>query len=230
MHAPRLTTAVTASLLTLALVPAGAMAKAGDSDHDGLSNKRERQLHTNAHKADTDGDGLKDGMELKTGNDPRDRDTDNDGVRDGAEHAGMVASFSGGMLTIKLASGKTISGKLDDGARMSCESESEHATENASHHRRNRGASASMAKNGQSGGGSNTADDTSGRNGNDNGAENETENENEVENEHAAENEAGDDKGADCSMADIASGTAVHEAKLIVTSAGITFTKVELVK
>src|SRR5256885_7136551 len=85
------------SVLALAALPAGAQAAhraSRDSDHDGLSNRQELKLGTNAHKADTDGDGLKDGAEVRTGNDPLRRDTDGDGVVDGREHAGAIASFA----------------------------------------------------------------------------------------------------------------------------------------
>lgn len=56
-----------------------------DSDHDGLSDARERVLHTRVHDADTDDDGLIDSDEPRTS--PRRRDSDGDGIPDGVEIA-----------------------------------------------------------------------------------------------------------------------------------------------
>src|SRR3954454_3578842 len=94
-----------------------------DQDNDGLNNAGERKRGTDPRKADSDRDGLKDGMEVKTGNNPRKRDTDGDGIPDGRENAGSFASFANGSLTIKLANGQTISGRLSDATHMSCEDE-----------------------------------------------------------------------------------------------------------
>jgi hypothetical protein len=59
---------------------------ATDSDGDGLSNARERQLGTNPSNPDTDGDGLTDGQEANVyGTNPKQADTDGDGLKDGAE-------------------------------------------------------------------------------------------------------------------------------------------------
>lgn len=59
---------------------------AGDSDGDGLPNKLEKQIGTNARRSDTDRDGLSDGEEYHTHKtDPRQRDTDRDGITDGDE-------------------------------------------------------------------------------------------------------------------------------------------------
>lgn len=57
-----------------------------DSDKDGLTDRRERELGTDPYKADTDGDGLSDGDEvLIWGTDPLNPDTDGDGYKDGDE-------------------------------------------------------------------------------------------------------------------------------------------------
>ncbi len=57
-----------------------------DPDHDGLTNREERQLGTDPKKADTDGDGLSDGDEVKKYNtNPLKADTDGDGLSDGDE-------------------------------------------------------------------------------------------------------------------------------------------------
>ncbi len=57
-----------------------------DTDHDGLSDQRERELGTDPNNPDTDGDGLSDGDEvLKYGTNPLNKDTDGDGFDDGTE-------------------------------------------------------------------------------------------------------------------------------------------------
>src|SRR3954452_13166344 len=198
-----------------------------DQDHDGLNNAGEHKRGTDPRKADSDRDGLKDGMEVKTGNNPRKRDTDGDGIPDGRENAGVIQSFTGGVLTIKLANGQTVSGAADS---VSCEDENENEIENettVSHHRR--GATAKAAKNGSttsSGGGSNTEPAQNGDR-NDNGAENEVENE--VENEDAAENEPARENHANCSASDLVAGAMVHQAKMSMGPAGIVFTELQIV-
>ena len=52
-----------------------------------------------------------------------DKDTDDDGTRDGAEQAGVVAKFEGGVLTIDLANGSSVSGLVTGDTEIECESE-----------------------------------------------------------------------------------------------------------
>ncbi len=57
-----------------------------DRDRDGLSDARERRLHTSPIDRDSDDDGLSDGREVRrTHTSPRRRDTDRDGLTDGLE-------------------------------------------------------------------------------------------------------------------------------------------------
>ncbi|TAE30915.1 MAG: OmpA family protein [Candidatus Kapaibacterium sp.] len=57
-----------------------------DTDGDGITDSREKELGSDPNKADTDGDGLADGEELnKIKTDPAKPDTDGDGLTDGAE-------------------------------------------------------------------------------------------------------------------------------------------------
>src|SRR3954454_23711326 len=100
-----------------------------DTDHDGLTNRGEMRHGTNPRKSDTDRDGMNDGDEVRTGNNPRRRDSDGDGTRDGAEHAGMIASFSDGILTIKLMDGSTVKGHVDDSTRVRCRNVDENKIE-----------------------------------------------------------------------------------------------------
>ena len=57
-----------------------------DPDNDGLTNREEEQLGTDAKNSDTDGDGLRDGEEInKYKTSPLKADTDGDSLRDGDE-------------------------------------------------------------------------------------------------------------------------------------------------
>lgn len=69
----------------LALIFGGSDENA-DDDHDGLTNKEEKQLGTDPKIRDTDGDGLTDGEEFYSNHtDPLKQDTDGDGLKDGVE-------------------------------------------------------------------------------------------------------------------------------------------------
>lgn len=66
--------------------PPGNSDSNSDTDADGLSDKRERELGTNLRAADTDGDGLSDRREVvELGTAPLRRDTDDDGLTDDCE-------------------------------------------------------------------------------------------------------------------------------------------------
>src|SRR3954447_7183575 len=130
-----------------------------DSDRDGLTNKGELRHNTDPRKADTDRDGMKDGAEVRTGNNPRRRDSDGDGVKDASEHAGTIASFTGGLLTIKLTDGSTVKGHVGDSTRIRCRASNHQEIENETVSHNRRGVAARAAKSGDpSGGGSTTTD------------------------------------------------------------------------
>jgi len=60
----------------------------GDSDHDGLSDCKERKiLGTNPRNFDSDHDGVPDATEVADGTNPVDADSDDDGLSDGDEAA-----------------------------------------------------------------------------------------------------------------------------------------------
>src|SRR5436190_12674634 len=142
--------AVTAFALLAVLLPAAAMARGRDRNHDrlpdkwerhhhlslkvkqakrdqdkdGLNNLAEFRHHTDPRDADTDNDGIDDGDEVEVGDDPADDDTDNDGIDDGKENAGTVDSFdsSTGVLVIKLAGdGSLVSGTVTSATEIECE-------------------------------------------------------------------------------------------------------------
>ncbi len=66
-----------------------------DTDGDGLTDRRERELETELNNPDTDGDGLEDGEEVRRwGTDPKNRDTDGDTIPDGTEAAGCTSPIN----------------------------------------------------------------------------------------------------------------------------------------
>jgi hypothetical protein len=174
-----------------------------DPDHDGLSNLSEFRHRTNPHKADTDGDGVKDGNEVRDDTNPRSDDSDGDGVEDGDEIAGTVTSFQGGVLTIQLAGtgAGTVSGTVNDQTRIECDDDSGDA----------RTTTARMS---DDGGGGDEGDDNQGD-----------------DNEQGDDNDQGDgDNEAQCTSADLKPGAVVHEAKLAKAADGSNvFTKIELI-
>ena len=56
-----------------------------DADSDGLSDRAEKLIGTDAKKADTDHDKLTDAMEIAFGSNPLLADTDSDGISDSVE-------------------------------------------------------------------------------------------------------------------------------------------------
>jgi hypothetical protein len=198
-----LAAAIAASLLVL---PAGALAKGRDRDHDRMADKWEKRHHLNVHandarkdpdrdglpnlsefrhhtdpqQADTDGDRVGDDDELRDGTDPRDDDSDDDGVEDADEISGTVTSFANGVLTIQLPGqgAGTVSGTVNQSTEVECDDEDGAPSATASH---------------------------------------DGEGDNEDEDEHR------------CTTADLTAGARVHEAKLMKTDGGMVFTKIELV-
>jgi hypothetical protein len=199
---------------------------AGDPDRDKVDNRNELRERTDPRDRDTDNDGIPDGREdpdrdrLRnagedaTGNDPRDPDTDDDGVRDGAEQAGVIDSFDGGTLTIRLAAGGTISGAVTDATEVECESE--HQAEDAEHGRLHASAADEPGDDQDEPGddegddGDHQGEDTG--DGGDHGDDGESDG-----GEHA------------CSADDLQVGVPVHEAELDVTAGGAVFKKVQLI-
>src|SRR5204863_884271 len=126
---------ITAALaISLLALPAAALAKRGDRDHDRMPDKWEKRHHLNTHandaRKDPDKDGLSNLSEFRHHTDPQAADSDDDGVNDGTEvddHSnplenddqevsGTVASFQDGVLTIQLpgSGAGTVSGMVND--------------------------------------------------------------------------------------------------------------------
>src|SRR3954471_14626443 len=126
-----------ATLLALAasLLLASA-ASAHDRNRDRIPDRWERahhlSLHVNQSRRDQDHDGLNNRGEYRAGMNPRDRDSDDDGVRDGRENAGSVTSFAGGVLTITLAQGGTLTATVTDATRIECR-QTAHASDDHGH-------------------------------------------------------------------------------------------------
>jgi hypothetical protein len=167
-----------------------------DSDRDGRPDGRE----------DRDRDGLRNAGEDSTGNDPIDSDSDDDGVEDGDEQAG---AFANGVLTIDLAAGGSVSGRVTDATELECESENDAEDRNEAEHE----------------------DGDDGPRGSARAA---AENPGDEEDYHGDEGDHGDEvdhHGDDsCGPDALRSGARVHEAALRITSAGPAFEKVTLLK
>jgi hypothetical protein len=125
---------------------------------------------------------------------------------------GTVASFTGGVLTIKSTSGALVSGKVTEGTRIECPVP----------------PTATSASNGGNGRG----DDNDG--GDNRGDQNRGDDNDQFDDRgnDAQDNDAGDDNAEDqaehCTPAALVSGAAVREAKLSVSNAGAVWQKVEL--
>jgi hypothetical protein len=211
--------AVAAVALLAALLPAAAMARGKDRNHDrlpdkwerhhhlslkvkqtrrdqdkdGLNNLEEYRHHSDPRDADSDDDGLDDGDEIRHGDDPADHDSDDDGVGDDDENAGTVKSFDAttGVLVITLAKDASeVSGVVTSATEVECEGAAPTAS-----------TSSHGGDDDNSGPGSGDDDD---------------------------DDEQGEDED-DCGTAALVPGAIVHEADLLVDSSGTaTWREVEL--
>ena len=129
----RLVVVALATLAASLVLTAGATARTHDRNHDRIPDRWEKRHHLSLHhdqaRRDQDHDGLRNRGEFKAGLDPRDADTDDDGLEDADEHAGTIASFDGTTLTIALAGGGSLTGKVTDATAIECED----AARDASH-------------------------------------------------------------------------------------------------
>jgi hypothetical protein len=162
-----------------------------DPDHDGVTNIGEFHNGTNPRDADTDNDGVNDG----------DDDANDDGIADGDEQSGVIDSFDGTKLTVKLVNGDSLTGTVNGDTEIECEDNAAPATTATT---RDDGSSGDD----NSGSGSTTSgDDDQGDDNNDQG-----ENENE----------------GNCGTDALTQGTIVKEAELRLTSGGAVFEEIEL--
>lgn len=117
-------------LAAAGLLALASPASARDRNHDRIPDRWERAHHlslkVNEARRDEDRDGLRNRDEFRADMNPRDRDTDDDGIKDGDENAGTVRSFSGGVLTIALFNGSTLSAIVNDDTEIECDEEHAH--------------------------------------------------------------------------------------------------------
>lgn len=82
--------------------PTNANVVSTDSDSDGLSNEKEKEIGTNLNNPDTDNDGLSDYAEVEVyKTNPNNPDTDGDGFKDGDEVKGKYNPNGSGKFVIK---------------------------------------------------------------------------------------------------------------------------------
>lgn len=199
-----------AAVAACAVPAAAATARPADRDRDHMPDRWEQRHHLNTHRndarGDADHDGLRNLAEFKAGTDPRNRDSDEDGVSDKAEHAGTVASFANGTLTLSLFDGSTLTAKVDDRTEIECDEAAPSTTGGTS-------TAALRHDRGDDDRGDDRGDDDRRGDdpGDDDGAESDDEN-------------AGDG----CTAAALVPGATVDEAMVAVTAAGKVFRKVEL--
>jgi hypothetical protein len=209
----------------LTLLPAGASARSKhkhrscpssarvDRNRDRIPDRWECRhrlsLKVKQANRDPDRDGLNNRGEFRAGDDPHRADSDGDGVNDGNEHAGTIQSFvadegspNTGTLTIALAGGGSVSGKVTADTRCQVGADDSHQT-----------ASASQSESGDDHGETTTgredhqADEPDGDN---------------HDGDHADEGERA------CTAADFTPGRAVTEADLKLANSQAIFEEIEL--
>jgi hypothetical protein len=217
--------------MSLLVLPAGALAKGRDRDHDrmpdkwekahhlnprandarkdadkdGLRNLSEFRHHTDPQAADSDDDGIDDNDEVENRTNPLKDDSDDDGVDDADEISGTIVSFQNNVLTIQLPGqgAGTVAATVNDATRIECDDENDDDAQ---------APTAAASHDG--------SDDDAGNSGPGSGDDD-------------ANHDAGDDHGddnANCTATDLKQGARVHEAKLATASDGSkAFTKIELV-
>jgi hypothetical protein len=216
-------TAIAAALLVL---PAGALAKGRDRDHDRMPDKWEKRHHLNTRandaRKDPDRDRLSNLSEFRHHTDPQRADTDDDDIDDGDEVregsdpddpdevSGTVVSFTDNVLTIQLAGdgAGTVSGTVNDATEIECDDEDGAPVASASH--------------------DGSEDDNSGPGSTSSGPGPDGEGDPGEDDDRADDD---DDANEDrCTSADLTQGTRVHEAKFVkATDGSNVFTKLELV-
>ncbi len=201
-------------LVACLALAASALGGSRDRDRDRLPDRWERKHHisTKAKSArqDPDRDGLANLGEFRAKTDPRDRDSDDDGLRDGAEHIGTVKSFAGGILTIALAGGGTVTGEVTGATELKCEN---HLVARTSHDPDEDNSGPGSANSGRDG----DDDDPSGPTG---------------PTGPAGDDDDGDHRGGDrdrtCPPGALSEGARVQEAELKLRASGPWFEEIEL--
>jgi hypothetical protein len=192
--------------LAISLVALAGPAAARDRNHDRIPDRWEKHHHLSLHKKQTrrnqDHDGLLNRREWKAGMDPRDPDSDEDGVEDGDEGAGTIASFEGGVLTINLFHGSSVSGLVTDDTEIECDNGDDHGDEDA--------------------------DGEGGRHGETGDADDEGHHEQGDDENHGGDDDEGEDDDHECSVDDLTVDRVVQEAELELANGDAVFEEIEL--
>jgi hypothetical protein len=95
-----------------------------DQDRDGLNNAGEFSDQTDPHNPDSDSDGVSDSQDGDnhdgTETESPDPPTNGDGLPGGNDQAGAIASYEGGVLTIEMFKGGTLTGNVTGDTRYRC--------------------------------------------------------------------------------------------------------------
>jgi hypothetical protein len=229
-------------LAALLAMPAGAMAKPRDRDHDGLPDKWEHKFHLSTHqksaKGDPDKDGLNNMGEFKARTNPRKADTDSDGINDAnddqdndgvdnvdEQHEGTnprdADTDNDGVEDGNEASG-TVDSFVEDSANPGTGVLTIKLADNTTISGKVDSTTEIDCRTARSGDDATRARHDGGDDG---------------DGDHSGpgrdgEGDHGDDNGdqGNCTTADLTPGTAVHEAELKGTGADAVFTEVKLLK
>ena len=239
---------ITAAIaMALLAVPAGALAKRSDRNHDRIPDKWERAHHlstrvnvarrdpdkdgltnlsefrhnTDPQSADTDSDGIDDGNEVRDHTNPDSPDSNQDGVTDDQEIAGTVASLdSNNLLTIQLpADGAgTVSGTVNDQTKIECDDSSDGQTQQP--------ATATAADDGSDDGTSHDGSNDSQQQDSSSTTPTTTDTTTTTTTPTSDDNQT----ESSCTAADLKPGARVHEAKLMQAADGsMVFSEIKLI-
>ncbi|MDQ6606056.1 MAG: hypothetical protein M3Z06_05840 [Actinomycetota bacterium] len=197
----RFTLTIATSVTALALLPAGALAS-GHAAHQRRQHSRHHHVHHGSVRHERFG-----AVTTGAGSSANSGAT---GIPTPAENAGTVQSFNAGVLTLSLADGSTVTGRVTDGTEIECEA----ADMSGMHADGDGGGGQGGADNSGPGSGGNQ-----GQRGDDNGGGDDN-------------GDRGDDNGNDnptCMTGGLVAGAVVRSAELRISSAGATWDKIELI-
>jgi hypothetical protein len=203
MSMRRVTLTIAMSIAALALLPAGALARGHAAHHQRLRHRGHHRVHHARVRHERFGavtSGASSGSSAGT-----------TGTSTPGENAGTVRSFDAGVLTLALADGSTVSGRVDGGTEIECET----ADMSNLHADGDGGGDHGGGDNSGpgSGGDQGQRGDDHGDLGDDNG-------------------DLGDENGNDnqtCVAGGLVAGAVVRSAELRISSAGATWDKIELI-
>jgi Ni/Co efflux regulator RcnB len=232
-----------AAILALVAVAAPGTAAAKDRNQDRIPDRWEKRhklsLKVDQRKKDQDRDGLRNRGEWLSDTNPRDRDSDDDGISDGKEKAGIISAYDAetGTLTLTVYAGGSITGEVDDSTRVKCEDDSADDGSDSSGSDDSSGGegSRSGSNRGPGGatslhrGGDGSSDDDSDDSQEDSSDDSSDDSDSDDSSDDSEDHADDDSHGYDCSVADLAEGVEVTEARLKFTASGLTFTRIEIV-